>query len=75
MGFNCKMSEYAAAYWDSDYKKWDQKLKERDRISEWYKQLLQNTGLMKKGWKVKRQKRLFTNLCLSFVQKKFAIYK
>ena len=68
MGFNCKMSEYAA-YWDSDYKKWDQKLKERDRISEWYKQLLQNTGLMKKGGKSKRQKRLFTNLCLSFVRR------
>ena len=48
MGFNCKMSEYAAAYWDCDYKKWDQKLKERTRISEWYKQLLQNTGLMKR---------------------------
>ena len=74
MGFNCKMSEYAG-YWDCDYKKWDQKLKERTRISEWYKQLLQNTGLMKKGGKSKRQKQLFTNLCLSFVQKKFATYK
>ena len=52
MGFNCKMSEYGG-YWDCDYKKWDQKLKERTRISEWYKQLLQNTGLMKKGGKSK----------------------
>lgn len=75
MGFNCKMSEYAAAIGIATIKKWDQKLKERSRISEWYKQLLQNTGLMKKGGKSKRQKRLFTNLCLSFVQKKFATYK
>ncbi len=30
------------------------KIKERSRISEWYKQLLQNTGLMKKGWKVQK---------------------
>jgi dTDP-4-amino-4,6-dideoxygalactose transaminase len=54
MGFNCKMSEYAAAIGIATIKKWDQKLKERSRISEWYKQLLQNTGLMKKGWKVQK---------------------
>ena len=55
MGFNCKMSEYAAAIGIATIKKWDQKLKERTRISEWYKQLLQNTGLMKKGGKSKTE--------------------
>ena len=48
MGFNCKMSEYAAAIGIATMKKWDEKLKERTRISEWYKQLLQSNGLMKK---------------------------
>ena len=75
MGFNCKMSEYAAAIGIATMKKWDEKLKERTRISECYKQLLQSNGLMKKGGKSKRQGQLFNNLCLFFVQKKFATYK
>ncbi|MCI4060730.1 DegT/DnrJ/EryC1/StrS family aminotransferase, partial [Bacillus cereus] len=54
MGFNCKMSEYAAAIGIASIKKWDHKLQERTRISDWYKQLLQNTGLMKKGWKFQK---------------------
>ncbi|MGN4818285.1 aminotransferase class I/II-fold pyridoxal phosphate-dependent enzyme [Bacillus cereus group sp. MYBK139-2] len=54
MGFNCKMSEYAAAIGIATMKKWDDKLKERTRISEWYKQLLQSNGLMKKGWKLQK---------------------
>ena len=49
MGFNCKMSEYAAAIGIATMKKWDDKLKERTRISEWYKQLLQSNGFIKKG--------------------------
>ena len=75
MGFNCKMSEYAAAIGIATMKKWDDKLKERTRISEWYKQLLQSNGLMKKGGNSKRQKQLFSNLCLFFVRKKFATNK
>lgn len=54
MGFNCKMTEYAAAIGIATVNKWDQKMEERNRISEWYKQLLQNTGLMKKGWQVQK---------------------
>lgn len=54
MGFNCKMSEYAAAIGIATMKKWDEKLKERTRISECYKQLLQSNGLMKKGWQVQK---------------------
>ncbi|MCI4060209.1 DegT/DnrJ/EryC1/StrS family aminotransferase, partial [Bacillus cereus] len=49
-----KMSEYAADIGIATIKKWYQKLKELTRISEWYKQFLQNTGLMKKGWKVQK---------------------
>ncbi|MDQ7234471.1 aminotransferase class I/II-fold pyridoxal phosphate-dependent enzyme [Bacillus pacificus] len=54
MGFNCKMSEYAAAIGIATMKKWGDKLKERTRISEWYKQLLQSNGLMKKGWQLQK---------------------
>ncbi|EEM12009.1 DegT/dnrJ/eryC1/strS [Bacillus pseudomycoides] len=54
MGFNCKMSEYAAAIGIATINKWDQKVHERNRIADWYKQLLQSTGLMKKGWKVQK---------------------
>ena len=31
-------------------------MQERTRISEWYKQLLQSTGLIKKGWQVQKTK-------------------
>lgn len=48
------MSEYAYRDWDCNYEKWDDKLKERTRISEWYKQLLQSNGLMKKGWQLQK---------------------
>ncbi|MBJ3792896.1 DegT/DnrJ/EryC1/StrS family aminotransferase, partial [Bacillus sp. OA1] len=54
MGFNCKMTEYAAAIGIATINTWNQKMKERNRISEWYKQLLQSTGLMKKGWQVQK---------------------
>ncbi|MDG0959318.1 aminotransferase class I/II-fold pyridoxal phosphate-dependent enzyme, partial [Bacillus paranthracis] len=54
MGFNCKMSEYAAAIGIATMKKWDDKLKERTRISEWYKQLLQSNGFIKKGWQLQK---------------------
>ncbi|KOS26487.1 aminotransferase DegT [Bacillus anthracis] len=54
MGFNCKMTEYAAAIGIATMNKWNQKVQERNRISEWYTQLLQSTGLMKKGWEVQK---------------------
>ncbi|PDM36889.1 aminotransferase DegT, partial [Bacillus cereus] len=55
MGFNCKKClKYAAAIGIATMKKWDDKLKERTRISEWYKQLLQSNGLMKKGWQLQK---------------------
>ena len=69
MGFNCKMTEYAAAIGIATMNKWNQKVQERNRISEWYTQLLQSTGLMKKDGKFKRQKQLFINLCLFSAQK------
>ena len=47
----------------------ESKVQERNRISEWYTQLLQSTGLMKKDGKFKRQKQLFINLCLFSAQK------
>ncbi|MDC6159360.1 aminotransferase class I/II-fold pyridoxal phosphate-dependent enzyme [Bacillus albus] len=56
MGFNCKMTEYAAAIGIKTINKWNQKIQERNRISEWYKQLLQSTGLIKKGWQVQKTK-------------------
>ncbi|MEX0417800.1 aminotransferase class I/II-fold pyridoxal phosphate-dependent enzyme [Bacillus sp. C30] len=54
MGFNSKMSEYAAAIGIATINSWNPKVQERNRIADWYKQLLQSTGLMKKGWKVQK---------------------
>ncbi|MGN4667911.1 aminotransferase class I/II-fold pyridoxal phosphate-dependent enzyme [Bacillus cereus group sp. MYBK234-1] len=54
MGFNSKMSEFAAAIGIATINSWNLKVQERNRIADWYKQLLQSTGLMKQGWKVQK---------------------
>ncbi|KFM98550.1 aminotransferase class I/II-fold pyridoxal phosphate-dependent enzyme [Bacillus clarus] len=54
IGFNCKMSEYAAAIGLATLTKWDNKVKERNQIARWYEQLLQKKGLIKKGWKLQK---------------------
>ncbi|KEK24134.1 aminotransferase class I/II-fold pyridoxal phosphate-dependent enzyme [Bacillus gaemokensis] len=54
LGFNCKMSEYAAAVALATLNKWDNKVKERNQIAKWYKQYLQETRLLEKGWELQR---------------------